>query len=85
MEENAITILTPTYNRAYILNETYKSLCKQTTKNFEWLIIDDGSWDNTEKIVKKFINGKKIKPNINREKYAEIVNNSKYSINKTIK
>lgn len=36
-----ITICTPTYNRAYILDRPYKSLKVQTSKNFKWLIIDD--------------------------------------------
>lgn len=46
-----LTIFTPTYNRAYILNEAYESLCRQTCKDFEWLIIDDGSSDNTYDLV----------------------------------
>lgn len=46
-----ITIFTPTYNRAYILPKLYESLKKQTCKDFEWLIVDDGSTDETEKIV----------------------------------
>ena len=46
-----ITIFTPTYNRKETLKLAYLSLKKQTTKNFKWLIIDDGSKDNTEKIV----------------------------------
>lgn len=46
-----ITILTPTYNRGYILEELYKSLELQTQKNFEWFIVDDGSTDNTKHIV----------------------------------
>ncbi|MGQ7318905.1 glycosyltransferase family 2 protein [Streptococcus suis] len=50
-----ITILTPTYNRAYILTELYKSLKKQTSKEFEWIVIDDGSVDNTNEIVEKWI------------------------------
>lgn len=50
-----ITILTPTYNRAYILPQLYNSLRKQQDKSFEWLIIDDGSEDNTEYIVKSWI------------------------------
>lgn len=37
-----VTIFTPTYNRAYTLKDLYTSLCNQTDKNFEWLIIDDG-------------------------------------------
>lgn len=51
-----LTIFTPTYNRAYILNKCYESLKKQTLKNFEWLIIDDGSTDNTRELVGKWIN-----------------------------
>lgn len=56
-----ITILTPTYNRAYILKQAYNSLVVQTEKNFEWLIIDDGSKDNTKELVERFINENKIK------------------------
>lgn len=50
-----ITIFTPTYNRAYIITKLYESLCKQINKNFEWLIVDDGSTDNTEALIKGFI------------------------------
>ena len=46
-----ISILTPTYNRAYILEKAYQSLCEQTSFEFEWIIIDDGSTDNTEELV----------------------------------
>lgn len=56
-----ITVITPTYNRAYILHKCYESLIKQTSKKFKWLIIDDGSNDNTEEIVKEWIDEKKIK------------------------
>ena len=56
-----ITILTPTYNRAYTLKKAYNSLVKQTNNKFEWLVIDDGSTDNTKKLISKFINEKKIK------------------------
>lgn len=47
-----LTIHTATYNRAYILENAYRSLCAQTVKDFEWLISDDGSTDNTEDLVK---------------------------------
>ena len=50
-----ITIFTPTYNRDYIIINLYKSLLIQTLKDFEWLIIDDGSTDNTELLVSSFI------------------------------
>ncbi len=46
-----ITILTPTYNRAKILSNLYISLTNQTTHNFEWLVIDDGSDDNTKDLI----------------------------------
>lgn len=50
-----ITIFTPTYNRAYVLGKLYKSLVKQTCKKFEWLIIDDGSTDNTEFLIREWM------------------------------
>ena len=55
-----VTIFTPTYNRAYILENLYKSLCRQTIKNFEWIIVDDGSKDNTETLIYNFQNENKI-------------------------
>ncbi|MGN0251610.1 MAG: glycosyltransferase family 2 protein [Oliverpabstia sp.] len=46
-----ITIHTATYNRAYILGKAYDSLRAQTCKQFEWIITDDGSTDETEQLV----------------------------------
>lgn len=46
-----LTIFTPTYNRAHLLPLLYKSLCKQSNNNFIWLIIDDGSTDNTKDLI----------------------------------
>lgn len=46
-----ITVFTPTYNRAYIMNRLYESLKRQTDQSFIWLIVDDGSTDNTEELV----------------------------------
>lgn len=46
-----ITILTPSYNRGGALDNLFKSLQKQTSKDFEWLLIDDGSTDDTKNIV----------------------------------
>lgn len=54
------TIFTPTYNRAHTLPRLYNSLLSQTSKDFEWLIIDDGSIDDTENLAKSFIEDKKI-------------------------
>lgn len=55
-----LTIFTPTYNRAYVLDRLYQSLCVQTNKNFEWLIIDDGSTDNTKEKIQNWILEEKI-------------------------
>lgn len=49
-----ITVFTPTYNRAYIIENLYRSLQRQTFKNFEWLVVDDGSSDNTEELFDKW-------------------------------
>lgn len=50
-----ITIFTPTYNRAHLLATLYKSIQDQTYRDFEWVIVDDGSLDNTESIVNGWI------------------------------
>ena len=55
-----LTIFTPTFNRAYTLHKCYESLIRQTVKNFIWLIIDDGSTDNTRELVNKWINENRI-------------------------
>ena len=60
MYSKEITVFTPAYNRGYIIGNVYKSLLCQTYKNFEWLVIDDGSSDNTEDIVNTFILENKI-------------------------
>lgn len=57
---NTITVFTPTYNRVLTLKRTYDSLLNQTNKDFEWLIIDDGSTDDTGTIVKSWIREAKI-------------------------
>jgi len=50
-----LTVFTPTYNRAYCLHRVYESLCRQSSTNFVWLIIDDGSTDNTKELVQSWI------------------------------
>lgn len=60
MKNKLLTIFTPTFNRAKLLKRTYESLCKQTCDDFKWLIIDDGSKDETEETVAGWISEKKI-------------------------
>ena len=55
-----LTIFTPTYNRAYTLPRLYQSLLKQDTSIFEWLIVDDGSTDNTQQLVDSWIKEDKL-------------------------
>jgi len=52
---NKITVFTPTYNRAYSLPDLYNSLIRQTNKDFDWLIVDDGSTDDTKELVESWI------------------------------
>ncbi|MHA6485279.1 glycosyltransferase family 2 protein [Paenibacillus sp. strain BS8-2] len=49
-----LTVFTPTYNRAYTLHLCYESLLRQTCKQFIWLIVDDGSSDDTEAMVQRW-------------------------------
>ena len=57
------TIFTPTFNRAEKLHRVYNSLIGQKNKNFEWLIVDDGSTDNTKEIINKYVEENLIKIN----------------------
>ena len=59
-----LTIFTPAYNRADCLPKGYEALCRQTLKDFIWIIVDDGSTDNTKDLVRtwqKQENGFKIR------------------------
>ena len=50
------TVFTPTYNRDSTLHRVYNSLCRQTFRDFEWLIVDDGSTDNTADLISTWVN-----------------------------
>lgn len=53
--EKLVTFFTPTYNRSTILHRCYESLCAQSSYDFNWLIVDDGSSDGTEAIVREWM------------------------------
>ena len=48
-----ISIITPTYNDAVSIRETYRSIVGQTYREWEWIVINDGSTDNTREIIEK--------------------------------
>lgn len=49
-----LTVFTLTYNRAYTINKCYESLLRQTSDNFCWLVVDDGSTDETKELVNQW-------------------------------
>lgn len=55
-----VTIFTPTYNRKDTLPRLYESLKKQSSKDFQWIVIDDGSCDGTGELLKKWIDEGKV-------------------------
>ena len=56
-----LTVCTPTYNRAHTLPRLYESLTRQTSQDFEWLVVDDGSVDSTRELVDGWIAESRIK------------------------
>lgn len=60
MKKYFCTVFTPTYNRANLLVNLYESLVAQTERDFEWVIVDDGSSDNTEEVVAEFVRQNKL-------------------------
>jgi len=61
LKKDYITVFTPTFNRAHTLSRLYDSLVIQTSRDFEWIIVDDGSSDNTSSQVEKWIEEGPIK------------------------
>lgn len=79
MEELFCTVFTPAYNRGYIIENLYNSLKRQTYKNFEWVVIDDGSKDNTEELFSKWLK----EDNFFKITYVKVENGGKHrAINK---
>ncbi len=56
-----ISVITPTYNREVLVQATIRSIQHQTYKNWELIIVDDGSTDNTETVIREFLNDKRIR------------------------
>jgi glycosyltransferase involved in cell wall biosynthesis len=60
VEDILFSIVIPTYNRGHLIDETIKSVLKQTYQNYEIIIVDDGSTDNTQQLINTF-SDKRIK------------------------
>lgn len=60
MNDRIVTVFTPAYNRGYTLGRLYNSLLRQTDKRFCWIVVDDGSTDNTEDLVLAWVKENKI-------------------------
>lgn len=58
--QKVITVFTPTYNRAKLIRRVYDSLVRQTNQQFKWLVIDDGSTDDTKTVIHDCIKENKI-------------------------
>lgn len=72
------TVFTPTYNRATLLKRLYESLKQQTFQDFEWVVVDDGSTDDTVALVQSFVDEKQLSI-----KYVKVENGGKHrAINK---
>lgn len=67
---SSITIITPAYNRANLLPRLYESLLRQTNKDFEWLVIDDGSTDGTETLVRQYCQDDRIRASYEKQENA---------------
>lgn len=69
-----LTVFTPIYNRAYIIPQLYESLCSQTSKDFEWLVVDDGSTDDIGELMDRYVAENRI-----RIRYIRQANGGKHT------
>lgn len=80
--DKGITVFTPIYNRAYCIEKLYESLKRQTYKNFEWIVIDDGSTDDAAQVFDRWIQEENDFDII----YAKVKNGGKMrAVNKGVK
>lgn len=68
MDKKRLTVFTPTYNRANVLHRVYDSLVVQTYRDFLWIIVDDGSTDDTKSVVDAFCAENKMEIRYYRQK-----------------
>lgn len=61
LKSATVAIFTPTFNRAYKLPDLYHSLVRQTNKDFVWLVVDDGSTDDTDRLINNYMHENLIK------------------------
>jgi len=54
MKNPTVSVIIPTYNRAHLVGRSIQSVINQTYQDFEIIVVDDGSTDNTEDIIKEF-------------------------------
>lgn len=54
--KKTLTVFTATYNRGHLIERLYQSLLRQSSFDFEWLVIDDGSEDNTKELFSEWLN-----------------------------
>ena len=73
-KETMITVFTSTYNRGYTINNLYQSLRRQTVKDFEWVVIDDGSTDNTDILFEAILS----ENNFFNISYEKVLNGGKH-------
>lgn len=68
------TVFTPTFNRGYLLENVYRSLQRQTFRDFEWLVVDDGSADNTMELLEQWSREENFFPIV----YCRVPNGGKH-------
>lgn len=79
--EPTVTVFTTTYNRAYVIGNLYQSLLNQTCKDFEWIVVNDGSTDETDELISAWIKEGKLQIHyINLHKNGGIANAMNFGI-----
>ena len=71
-----VSVILPTYNRARLVSRSINSVLKQTYNNFELIIIDDGSTDNTKQIINSFNDNRIVYLKHNHNKHASAARNT---------